>query len=72
MQFQDPPIALDFTDENSSMKFKPYVTSGPEFVYVVWPAVLLHENGLLVSKGVAEFFNPGYEPRSAGSEYDFT
>lgn len=59
MQCQDPPIVLDFTEENSAVKFKPYTSPGQELVFVVWPAVLLHENGLLVSKGVAEFFDTG-------------
>ncbi|KAH3831012.1 hypothetical protein DPMN_104271 [Dreissena polymorpha] len=33
----------------------PYTASGTELDYVVWPAMLLHEGGPILFKGIAQF-----------------
>ncbi|XP_053399529.1 reticulocyte-binding protein homolog 2a-like isoform X1 [Mercenaria mercenaria] len=56
MQIQDPPLVLDFGTETSEpSRFRPYTISGPQLDYILWPAMLLHGNGAIVSKGVAQF-----------------
>lgn len=37
-----------------STTYKQYTVKGPIVDYIVWPAVLLHENGPVISKGVAQ------------------
>lgn len=57
MQIQDPPAVLLFVrgDNDAMTYFRPYTSSGSKLEYIVWPAMLLHENGPMVSKGVAQF-----------------
>lgn len=61
MQIQDPPAVLLFVkgDNDVVTYFRPYTSSGSKLEYIVWPAMLLHENGPMVSKGVAQFSKQG-------------
>ena len=34
--------------------YKQYTVKGPVVDYIVWPAILLHEDGPVISKGVAQ------------------
>ena len=58
MVAQDPPVYIKPSEEPGSKFDKEYyrefLTSGKELDYVVWPALLLHENGPLLHKGVAQ------------------
>ncbi|KAH3843303.1 uncharacterized protein LOC127878110 [Dreissena polymorpha] len=54
---QSPPSAFIFepSSELAGTHFKPYTASGTELDYVVWPAMLLHEGGPILLKGIAQF-----------------
>ncbi|KAK3582902.1 hypothetical protein CHS0354_009708 [Potamilus streckersoni] len=58
MQVHTPPLCLDLNTVKGNAfdknKYKEYTTKGKKIVFVVWPALFLHENGLLLSKGVAQ------------------
>ncbi|XP_061184514.1 uncharacterized protein LOC133192537 [Saccostrea echinata] len=56
MHVQDPPMVLDFGSSEIVDKnmFRLFTRSGEIVDFVVWPAVLLHENGPLVQKGVVQ------------------
>ena len=54
-QIHDPPVALDFGVRNDVTDYRPYTKTGPVLDYMVWPVLLLHENGPMLSKGVAQF-----------------
>ncbi|XP_061184460.1 uncharacterized protein LOC133192473 [Saccostrea echinata] len=56
MHIQDPPMVLDFgsSDIVDKNMFRLFTRSGDVVDFVVWPAVLLHENGPLVQKGVVQ------------------
>ncbi|KAJ8297684.1 hypothetical protein KUTeg_024215 [Tegillarca granosa] len=58
MRIKNPPLQLvwDCTrgSEFNFDLFKPYMQSGKKIDFVVWPALLLYENGPLLSKGVAQ------------------
>ncbi|XP_060588985.1 uncharacterized protein LOC132744325 [Ruditapes philippinarum] len=55
-QIQDPPLHLVFhSDDADVSNFRPYTTSGSQLDYVLWPVLLLHDNGSVVAKGVAQF-----------------
>ncbi|XP_060565704.1 uncharacterized protein LOC132724760 isoform X2 [Ruditapes philippinarum] len=53
---QDPPLELDakFTNIFNTNIFKDYTKRGEFVDFVVWPAMLLHKGGPLLSKGVAQ------------------
>lgn len=58
MQTTQPPIHLsaripDDGRMNNDI-FRAYMKSGTEVDYIVWPAMYLHENGPLLSKGIAQ------------------
>lgn len=58
---QDPPVVL-YTDQDptsrfDSARFQDYTKRGRFVDYVVWPAMLLHEGGPLLRKGVAQGAN---------------
>ncbi|KAL4230005.1 hypothetical protein ACF0H5_010393 [Mactra antiquata] len=56
MHIQSPPLDLDFEGKTQLITaFRPYLRSGQILEYVVWPALLLHKNGPLLAKGVAQF-----------------
>lgn len=56
MLVQDPPMAMVFQPVgNANDRFKPYKKRGDEVDFLVWPAVLLEEEGALLMKGVAEY-----------------
>ena len=59
MAVQDPPIALDNSkpEKFDSTKYRGYQHNGPYTAYVVWPAITLHKDGPMLSKGVAEGSN---------------
>ncbi|KAL3878221.1 hypothetical protein ACJMK2_030588 [Sinanodonta woodiana] len=70
MSIQDPPVVLvqdpikgDRFDTNI---YKYYVNSGDTVDYVVWPALLLHKDGPVLTKGVAQPF-PRSRSKSAFS-----
>ncbi|XP_053400218.1 uncharacterized protein LOC123559198 isoform X2 [Mercenaria mercenaria] len=59
MVTQTPPMVLHECPIDADSKFdnnvyKVFTRSGPLVDYVVWPALLLHENGPIIAKGVAE------------------
>ncbi|XP_053392093.1 interaptin-like [Mercenaria mercenaria] len=61
MTIQDPsvvfaPLLRRGTRFNTDL-FKPYTSSGTHVDYVVWPALLLHEGGPVLAKGVAQGYN---------------
>ncbi|XP_060562960.1 interaptin-like [Ruditapes philippinarum] len=61
MMVNDPPVAFapliaKGTHFNSDL-YKPYTYSGTHVEYVVWPALLLHEGGPILAKGVAQGIN---------------
>ncbi|XP_053400214.1 uncharacterized protein LOC123557872 [Mercenaria mercenaria] len=63
MVVQSPPLVLHEFPTEKEIKFdknmyKEYTASGPLVSYVVWPALLLKENGPVVCKGVAEGKKP--------------
>ncbi|XP_053389832.1 filamin A-interacting protein 1-like isoform X2 [Mercenaria mercenaria] len=63
MVVQSPPLVLHEFPTEKEIKFdknmyKEYTASGPLVSYVVWPALLLEENGPVVCKGVAEGQKP--------------
>lgn len=57
VQMQDPPLVLQFKPCESvpPTYFRAFTSSGPYLDYVLWPAMLLHEGGSVVAKGVAQF-----------------
>ena len=57
MCIQEPPMLLEwvrFGDILDPEKFKPYTSSGNSIVGTVWPVVLLHANGPVMSRGVVD------------------
>ena len=48
--------------------FRPYTKSGDKYDYLVWPALLLHENGPVVEKGVAQPLDSAISPLSLRSQ----
>ena len=58
MQAVQPQVHLDCsipTDGKFNQEhFKAYMKSGSKIDYIVWPVMFLHENGPLLSKGVAQ------------------
>lgn len=56
MQIQDPPMYLQFDSTKNIDKslLRLFTKNGRSLDFVVWPALLLHENGPLVQKGVVQ------------------
>ena len=58
MAVQSPPLVLIFDvkrlDPFNDKYFKKFVTTGDKFDFVVWPCILLHKNGPILAKGVAQ------------------
>ncbi|XP_052797143.1 uncharacterized protein LOC128229321 [Mya arenaria] len=58
MVVQTPPMVFDSTTKPDlrfdALLYRQYTASGDTIEYVVWPAMLLHEKGPLVLKGVAQ------------------
>ena len=56
MRLRGPPMHLvfDTTGRFDDAYFRQYTKSGKEIDYIVWPYLQLHENGPLLSKGVAQ------------------
>ncbi|XP_060567421.1 uncharacterized protein LOC132726169 [Ruditapes philippinarum] len=56
MVVQNPPLILSTTAQQQfdTNLYKDYTKRGKYVDYVVWPALLLHEGGPLLSKGVAQ------------------
>ena len=56
MQIQDPPMHLEFDSSADIDKsvFRLFTRNGNILDFVVWPALMLHENGPLVHKGVVQ------------------
>jgi len=58
MNIQDPPMVLYFECKKGEPFnkdfFAEYRISGKKYSYLVWPAVLLCQNGATVKKGVAQ------------------
>ncbi|XP_060566226.1 uncharacterized protein LOC132725156 isoform X2 [Ruditapes philippinarum] len=58
MHLQTPPVYLDYAVTINSTfdtnKYKPYTKSGLTIDYQVWPVLLLHKDGPLLCKGVAQ------------------
>ncbi|XP_045206656.2 myosin-3-like [Mercenaria mercenaria] len=68
MVIQDPPIVFAPAVQRGSRfntdLYKPYTSSGTHVGYVVWPTLLLHKDGPVLAKGVAQ----GYRKKSAGGD----
>lgn len=58
MAIQTPPMALMFDMRHmhpfDEKYYKKYMTSGDRFDFLVWPCTLLHKDGPIVAKGIAE------------------
>ena len=58
MHLQTPPVHLDVDIETNTKfdanKFKQYTKSGSKIDYLVWPYLLLHKDGPVLCKGVAQ------------------
>lgn len=50
---QIPPVFMVF-DASKTDLYRTYTRSGDVIEYIVWPALLLHENGPVLYKGVAQ------------------
>ncbi|KAH3842744.1 uncharacterized protein LOC127876537 [Dreissena polymorpha] len=63
MNAQDPPVviaALPQADSKFNTElYKPYTQSGDNVQYLVWPALLLHDRGSTLVKGVAQAYKIG-------------
>lgn len=72
MTLQDPPMLLVSkivrkSDFDSDL-FRPYTKSGDKYDFMVWPALLLHDNGPVVVKGVAQPLDSAISPLSLRSQ----
>ncbi|KAH3842740.1 hypothetical protein DPMN_116244, partial [Dreissena polymorpha] len=71
MNAQDPPVVFAKAKaENTQLNYdlyKPYTQSGETMKFLVWPALLLHEEGSVLAKGVAQGFKAHeiLEPRDS-------
>lgn len=57
MILQDPPMTLEVAKKGDTIDknvYREYTSSGKTVVFSVWPALLLHENGPLLIKGVVK------------------
>ena len=57
MNVQDPPLALDMLTERQFIdtdRYRAFTKSGRALAFYVWPALLLHKDGALLVKGVAQ------------------
>ena len=59
MCIQDPPVYIASSSESTGSpfdtnKYKAYTSLGKQIEYVVWPPLYLHEDGAMLSKGVAQ------------------
>lgn len=58
MAIQTPPMALMFDMRHihpfDEKYYKKYMTSGDRYDFLVWPCTLLHKDGPIVAKGIAE------------------
>lgn len=58
IQIQDPPLVFGPNvrtgDPFNTDLYKAYTRSGKRIEYVAWPALLLHENGPVLCKGIAQ------------------
>lgn len=67
MQIQDPPVVFAPLAAQGSVLntnlYKPYTRSGTHVDFLVWPALLLHEGGPVLAKGVVQ----GYKKQSDGT-----
>ena len=74
MCVQDVPVVFDNTpryyDSFDDTKYRTYTSKGPRVAFVVWPAMLLHEDGPVLCKGVAQGYDPArplFIPRKEAS-----
>ncbi|XP_060065899.1 uncharacterized protein LOC132546205 [Ylistrum balloti] len=59
MAVQDPPVYMYWNlkkGDPPSERFKSYTQNGSKVKYVVWPCLLLHEGGPLLSKGICQMY----------------
>lgn len=57
MLHQEPPVVFDLDDQNQTFdehRYKIYSKSGSKIDYAVWPALLLHDGGSVLAKGVVQ------------------
>ncbi|XP_060575829.1 uncharacterized protein LOC132733245 isoform X1 [Ruditapes philippinarum] len=69
MLVQSLPMCIHVIDVNEQDTFdknlyKEYTNSGPYIKYIVWPAMLLHENGPVVCKGIAQGCDSDSKPNN--------
>lgn len=53
----DPKLHLNFSPEKNRGDFRDYTQTGKYFDFLVWPALLLNENGPVLYKGVVQMRN---------------
>ncbi|KAK3582890.1 hypothetical protein CHS0354_009696 [Potamilus streckersoni] len=58
MQIQTPPVCLDLKTAKKQAfpkdTYREFTSKGKHIAFVVWPALLLHDGGPLLAKGVAQ------------------
>ncbi|XP_060576232.1 uncharacterized protein LOC132733589 [Ruditapes philippinarum] len=61
MCLHEPPLTFKYCEDNNifnEVYFNPYTRSGDTVEFLVWPAILLHDGGPLLLKGVAQAKDP--------------
>lgn len=57
MVVQNPPLCFHEANPQSDIntdKFKTFTQSGTNLDFIVWPAMLLHQDGALVARGIVQ------------------
>lgn len=57
MVIKDPPMVLVLDKEGTPFDkniFSPYTSDGNTIDFVIWPALLLHKDGPVMAKGIAQ------------------
>ena len=57
MKIQDTPMVMFWARQNDKFdrnKFSEYTRRGDIIEYAIWPGILLHKDGPLVSKGIVQ------------------
>ncbi|XP_052796150.1 uncharacterized protein LOC128228719 [Mya arenaria] len=68
LQTQQPAIALDFSGK-TPRHFTNYTEESEDLDFVIWPAVLLSEDGLMISKGTAQYLSFPADARDTAKKH---
>ncbi|KAJ8297824.1 hypothetical protein KUTeg_024355 [Tegillarca granosa] len=73
MNIQDPPVEMELKQVNklNTEHYRAYTKSGQIIDFVVWPALMLHSEGPLMYKGVAQFCNKPTTDNNKEPEADY-